>query len=109
MPTPIEQRKDIFEINKDLKEMNLFRKELLSKIPGIWVLIHKDAKTGNYGLEVNNSFGSPCTKTEQDQIKQVISDFRYVLFNKAVNKDEKSKKIKPKNIPKTKTTAKEVK
>ena len=76
MPTPIEQRKDLLEVSSDFEMMLSYRKAILQELPTMWVLIHKNSKTNNYGLEINNSFGAQCTQVEIDRVKEILRGCR---------------------------------
>lgn len=72
MPIPIEQRKDLFELSSDLNLLISYRKALLDKNPRLWICIHHNKETNNYGLEVNNSNSSQCSSEEVDEIRDVL-------------------------------------
>jgi hypothetical protein len=72
----IEQRTDLFEINTDLTLMNYYRKAILAQLPRLWVLIHYNPKTKNYGLEVVNSWGATCSIEESADIRHIITQCR---------------------------------
>ena len=92
MPTPIEQRKDLLEITSDLSMMISYRKAILEQSPTMWVLIHKNSQTNNYGLEVNNSYGLQCSPDELEKIKETL---RLCRLNQApvVLKKVRKKKV----------------
>jgi hypothetical protein len=92
MPTPIEQRKDLFEISTDLNLMITYRKAIMNRIPRTWVIIHKNQQTNNYGLEVMNSAGSACTPEETEEIKQILFNCRNVTIP-VVKKTRKKKEV----------------
>jgi hypothetical protein len=72
MPIPIEQRKDLFELSSDLNLLISYRKALLDANPRLWILIHHNKETNNYGLEVNNSSGSACSAQEIEEVREVL-------------------------------------
>lgn len=76
MQPPIEQRKDLFELTSDLDSLISYRSALLASNPSLWVIIIHNKGTNNYGLEVNNSFGMPCSKKEIENIRSVLSNCR---------------------------------
>jgi hypothetical protein len=76
MPIPIEQRKDLFELSSDLDMLKSYRKAIMDHNPRLWVLIHHNTETNNYGLEVNNSFGGICSQEEADGVRKVLSNCR---------------------------------
>jgi hypothetical protein len=76
MLTPIEQRKDLFEVSSDLNLMISYRKAILENIPRSWVYIHKNQQTNNYGLEVTTIHGNAYASEEADKIRQILSDCR---------------------------------
>jgi hypothetical protein len=73
MTTPLEQRKDLFEIGTDLDLMVSLRKSILGKYPRAWVLIHHNHLTGNYGLEVTNYMGSRYPADQEEEMKKFVS------------------------------------
>jgi hypothetical protein len=72
MPIPIEQRKDLFDLSTDLALLISYRKAILNSNPRLWVLIHKNPETKNYGLEVINSVGSTCSTQEIEEVREVL-------------------------------------
>lgn len=72
MSTQIEQRKDILEVSSDLNLMISYRRAIMEKMPRMWVLIHHNKQTNNYGLEVNNQMGSQCSAAESDIIREIL-------------------------------------
>lgn len=73
MTTPIEQRKDLLEINSNLDLMISLRKAIMNKFPRSWVMIHHNHLTGNYGLEVNNHSGSKYTPEQEYEIREFVT------------------------------------
>lgn len=92
MPTPIEQRKDIFEISTDIDLMICYRKAILEKMPRMWVLIHHNKKTGNYGLEVNNGWGAQCSSEEVNTIRDILMICRGKEQIEIIKKSPKKRK-----------------
>jgi hypothetical protein len=98
MTTPIEQRKDLLEIGKDLQIMISYRKAILNAHPRLWVLIHHNHQTNNYGLEVNNPTGSQCTTAELDKVKNIIRECKIEtipVVSDTVKKTRKKRVVKP--------------
>jgi hypothetical protein len=95
MTTPIEQRKDLFEISTDLNLMISYRKAIMDSLPRAWVIIHKNQQTNNYGLEVMNSLGNACTPEETLEIKQIISNYHSPTSPVRVKKSRKKKEVIP--------------
>ena len=95
MPTPIEQRKDLFELSSDLDLLINYRKAIMASIPRAWVCIHKNQNTKNYGLEVTNSLGSACTPEEAEEIKKIISNFQGKTVVPVAKKSRKKKEVVP--------------
>jgi len=93
MSTPIEQRKDLLELNNDLALMITYRKAILEKFPKTWIMIHHNNQTGNYGLEVTNSSASACTPVELDEIKEVIRLCKSDTIPVVVKKTRKKKEV----------------
>ena len=90
MPIPIEQRKDLFELSSDLNLLTSYRKALLEANPRLWILIHYNKETNNYGLEVNNSMGSACSQSEVEEVREVLRLCR--LHSPQVIKKSRKKK-----------------
>lgn len=94
---PLEQRKDLFEISGDLNKMIAYRTALLAQMRNIWVLIHHNNQTQNYGLEVITAFGNQCSEQDTTKIKEILRSCVAppppLLFKKA----RKKSKAKPKD------------
>lgn len=91
----IEQRTDLFEINTDLDLMNTYRKAILEKLPRLWVLVHINPKSKNYGLEVVNAWGAPCSHEETAEVRHIITQCRVrssIVNDTVVKKPTKRKK-----------------
>jgi hypothetical protein len=90
MPIPIEQRTDLFELSEDLNLLMTYRKAIIDKNPRLWVFIHKNPETKNYGLEVGNSVGGPCSTQEVEDIREAINFCRNPPI-KVIKKGRKKK------------------
>jgi len=93
MTTPIEQRKDLLELNNDLALMTTYRKAILEKLPRAWVMIYHNIQTGNYGLEVTNSSAVACTPEELNEIKEIIRLCKSDTIPVVVKKTRKKKEV----------------
>ena len=91
MSTPIEQRKDLLELNDDLALMTTYRKAILKKLPRMWIMIHHNNQTGNYGLEVTNASAGICTPEELNEIKEIIRLCKSDTIPVAAKKTRKKK------------------
>jgi len=57
MAQALEDNKEVFCITQNLEEISNKRNFLMSNYKGIWVYVHHNLLTNNYGLEIKNDFG----------------------------------------------------
>lgn len=93
MSTPIEQRKDILEVSSDLNLMVAYRKAIMEKMPKMWVIIHCNRQTNNYGLEVNTQLGAQCSQAESDSIREILRVCRGGSIPVAPKRSRRKKEI----------------
>lgn len=75
MPLPLEERNEILVCNDKKELMIKLRKKITEKFRRLWVLVHNDANTNRWGIEVANCWGGNLDQEKKDEVEFFIEEF----------------------------------